>query len=143
MRKTFEKAKTTTRTHKFPKVKFDYFDNHFEVFPLLVPLAIVVGTVEHYKTTYYRSLEWNETKATKVLDKVLPHVVEWDTEKNAYYFATTWDFSYHAKKYAPLGYKTWAKKFNNELAKFVATGYEHPKYIKTFEEDDWIAFTEK
>lgn len=93
----------------------------------------------------YEHREWSDEKATKVLDKILPRVLEYVEEDNAYYYCMNWSEwgLYHN---APIGYFKWVKKFAYELHSFIANGYENKDYIKTIETDDfdiWVKFLEK
>lgn len=147
MRKdTFEKAKRNeTRIHKNYTVKFNYLGNQFEVFPLLVPLAIAVGVYDHCKNKYYRSLEWDERKAEKLLDRTLPKVLKYIEKENAYYYSMTWRGFYLTDK-APFGMKIWARKYSKEIIDYLENGYHHPKYHKLVIDegggDKWLKFEE-
>lgn len=149
MRNTFNEAKRkATKKAKQPsnfmKVSFDLFEGqHFHVNVLLVPLAVMVGAYDHYKNKYYHSLEWDEKKATKVLDKALPKVVEYDEDADVYWFSMNWGTTYFADK-APLGLRTWARKYSHEVKQFIKEGYENPNYVKSFEDvggwEEWVKF---
>ena len=93
----------------------------------------------------YEHREWSDEKATKVLDKILPRVLEYVEEDNAYYYCMNWSEwgLYHN---APIGYFKWVKKFTYELHSFIREGYENKDYVKTIESDNydiWVKFTEK
>lgn len=93
----------------------------------------------------YESREWSNEKATKVLDKILPRVLEYVEEDNAYYYCMDWRV-WILYDNAPIGYFKWVKKFNDELHSFIANGYENKDYVKTIENDGcntWVKFTEK
>lgn len=150
MRNTFDEAKErATKTRKPPKknyfnVKITLHDTVYNINVLLVPVAIVVDYYEYYKNKWYHSLTWNEKKATKLLDRTLPKVVEYDEDENTYWYSTTWRSCYFTDK-APLGMRTWARKFRHEVINFIRDGYENPNYIKTLEDvdgwDEWVKFT--
>lgn len=150
MRNTFDEAKErATKTRKPPKknyfnVKITLHDTVYNINFLLVPIAIAVDYYEYYKNKWYHSLAWNEEKATKLLDRTLPKVLEYVEEKNAYYYNTAWRSIYFTGK-APFGMRTWARKFRNEVIEFIEKGYENPNYTKIVEDDygyeKWVKFT--
>ena len=140
MRNTFNEAKTK-RTKKrnpldFMAVDFDMWDYSFHVNVLLVPLAIAVGCHRRMEDEYWRSLEWDEKKAEKLLDKRLGKILEWDEDNGAYWFNMNWNSSYLTYK-APFGMRAWARKYNNEVLKYLENGYHHPIYRKLTEVDCW------
>lgn len=154
MTNTFDKAKERARkeAEKKNKPKSDYFDVEFKLFDrafktnvMLVPLAVVLGTIAHLKDKYYNSLEWSEEKATKLLDRTLPKVLEWVEEDNAYYFCMNWNSSYFTDS-APIGFRTWGRKYNYQVVQFIKNGYQNEYYYKTVEidryDDEWVKFEE-
>ena len=82
MKNTFDKAKQKNRPkRKEFKVRYKFFGEEFYVNPFLIPVAIVVGTAEYIDNKYYESLEWSDEKATKLLNRTLPYVLEWVEEE--------------------------------------------------------------
>lgn len=101
---------------------------------------------ERIKTKKYNNLVWSEEKAKKILDKILPKVLVYDTKNDEYYFATNWNVRTLLVKYAPIRWKKWTDKFSSSLCKYLKDTYENKDYIKTIEEDfegSWIIFKEK
>ena len=78
MRKNFDEAKTKRIKKRNPldfmTVDFDMWDYSFHVNVLLVPLAIAVGCHRRMKDEYWRSLEWDEKKAEKLLSLSNPSI---------------------------------------------------------------------
>lgn len=140
MRKNFDEAKTKKTKKRNPldfmAVDFNMWDYSFHVSVLLIPLAIAVGCHRRMKDEYWRSLEWDEKKAEKLLDKRLGKVLEWDEDNDAYWFSMNWNSRYLTDK-APFGMRTWARKYNNEVLKYLENGYHHPTYRKLTETDCW------
>lgn len=142
MRKNFNEARTKAKRNKkrnlldFMAVDFEMWGCGFHVNVLLVPLAIAVGYHRHLKDEYWKSLEWDEKKAEKLLDKSLGKVLEWDEDNGAYWFCMNWNSRYLTDR-APFGMRTWARKFNNEVLKYLENGYHHPIYRKLAETDCW------
>lgn len=100
---------------------------------LLLPIAIIAKVVSDWA---YKRRVWDDKKATKALDYILPHKLEWIEENNAYYYCMDWGY-YNFSKYAPFYLKKWASKFNYGLHQYIATDYEKDGYIKTIEKDSW------
>lgn len=112
---------------------------------LLAPLIPIVWAVEKYTNYKYKKCVWSEEKATKVLDKILPQVLEYVAEENAYYYCCEWHCSTLLDKSSNRE-KMWVNKFINELVDYLALKYENENYIKTIEDDKyekWIKFAER
>lgn len=132
----FEHAKTRgTRKHfKMPTIKTEEYEFSILILPI-APLLIVCDKIHKWN---YNRQQWSEEKATKVLDYFLPHVLEYDEEEDCYWFSTSWQYyGRNFAKHAPVGLKTWAKKFGYEIRTFVPTGYEKNGYTKTVECNEW------
>ena len=78
----------------------------------------------------YDHRQWNEKKATKVLNKILPSKLEWVPQKNAFYYDMDRE-PYGLVRNAPFYYKKWVEKFRYDLHYFVRDGYQNVNYIKT------------
>ena len=148
MRKNFDEAKRKATKENKPKkqwgqVTVNLYGVVHEMHFLLVPLAIAISTYDHLNNKYYTSLAWDETKATKLLDKRLGKILEYVPEDDAYYFCMGWSSSYLMDK-APFGMRTWARKYYFEVKNFIKDGYTNPHYTKTVEKDEyhdeWVKF---
>ena len=105
----------------------------------LIPFVLLYDKISDY---LYARRVWSEEKATKVLDRVLPHVLEWVEEDDAYYYCMDWGYSSLWRK-APLTMRKWARKFSYNLHQFIKNGYQKDGYEKTIEGDryeTWIKF---
>ena len=105
----------------------------------LIPFVLLYDKISDY---LYARRVWSEEKATKVLDRVLPHVLEWVEEDDAYYYCMDWGYSSLWRK-APLTMRKWARKFSYNLHQFIKNGYQKDGYKKTIEDDryeTWIKF---
>lgn len=88
---------------------------------------------------------WSDKKAKKVLDKILPKVLDYVEEDNAFYYCMNWS-EWELVDKAPLIYRKWVRKFKYELHKFIRDNYENEDYTKTVENDGfciWVTFSEK
>lgn len=105
----------------------------------LIPFVILYDKISDY---LYARRVWDEEKAIKVLDRVLPHVLEWVEEDEAYYYCMDWGYS-NLWRIAPLTMRKWARKFSYNLHQFIKNGYQKDGYEKTIEGDryeTWIKF---
>ena len=105
----------------------------------LIPFVLLYDKISDY---LYARRVWSEEKATKVLNYVLPHVLEWVEEDNAYYYCMDWSYTILWKK-APFTMRKWVRKFDVELQHFIKDGYQPEGYKKTIEDDGyeiWIKF---
>lgn len=89
--------------------------------------------------------KWSGEKAQKVLNKILPKVLDYVEEDNAFYYCMSWS-EWGLVDNAPLVYYKWVKKFKYNLHDFIRNKYKNEDYEKTIENDgygEWIKFTEK
>lgn len=91
-------------------------------------------------------MTWNEEKAKKVLDKMLPRILEWNKEENHYWCHIRKYGWWYSQNRIPFYYRKWTNKFSYELKKYLIEKYELKYYTKEILDDyDWhlIIFTEK
>lgn len=139
---TFDKAKRTKSRKKWYIVRAFGYDN---VYLWGVPFVPFVLLSDKYKSWRYNRMVWSEEKATKMLNRILPKMLEWVEEDNAYYFCMDWGYSNYQYQ-VPLWHRKWVRKFASKLREFVRDGYENPKYIKEHENDgydEWVRFEER
>lgn len=137
--------KKKAREKKWYYVYYDYQGMKCRSHILMMPLVGITMAVDHVRNKYYTSLTWSEAKATKILDKTLPKVLEYVVEDKAYYFSFDWNTRYLTDR-APIGTRTWTKKFCTELLDFLEKDYSNKNYNKILEKDEygdkWIKFVE-
>ena len=133
----FEKAKNKpkklwyivrTKNYRFP----------FWVAPI-VPFVIGLSKLCDWS---YDNIKWDENKAIKVLNHVLPNVVDYNKDNNAYYYCMNWSTSFMWDK-APLKYKRFAKKYHLNLHSFIKEKYIVKGYCKSVIDDkydEWVEF---
>lgn len=110
-----------------------------------LPLIPVVEIIDYIQNKIDSHRIWSDEKAKKVLDKVLPKVLDYVEEDNAFYYCMDWS-EWGLFDNAPLIYRKWVKKFKYRLHKFIQDNYENEDYVKTFENDGyyvWVKFSEK
>lgn len=139
---SFDKAKVKKVKKGLPRISV----GDYEVLIFALPLLPFVMALDAFHDWQYNRLVWRAEKATKVLNTILPKVLEWVEEDNAFYYCTGWNGSI-LRDAAPLRYKKWVKKYYWKLHDFVEDGYQNPDYDKTVESDAsgdvWIKFTAK
>ena len=138
----FDKAK---KTKKAKKQWWVIHIRNYSVYIWALPILPVILLVDYIKDHNYKKRVWSEQTATMILDKVLPQVLEWVEEDNAFYYCMNWNSSILYRK-APRKDRRWAYKFSYRLQRFIKEGYENADYIKTVEEDycdTWVKFVEK
>ena len=139
----FDKArkKEVSRKDKWYIVKWREFYCPFWLYPL-IPVALVSKKFDEWNCNRKK---WSEKRATRVLNTILPHYLQWDEEKQAYYYDMDM-YYWHIYTKAHFYDRAWARKFVSTLHSFVRDGYENDKYIKSEERDSytiWVKFTEK
>lgn len=139
---SFDKAKVKKAKKGLPRICIGDYQVIFFALPLL-PIVMLLDALHDWQ---YNRLVWSEEKATKALDAILPRVLEWVEEDNAFYYCADWSGTALIDK-APFRYKKWVKKYYWRLHDFVKDGYQNPDYDKTVEDDAfgdcWIKFTAK
>ena len=135
------KKRSLRKGNKMPVVKIGAY---YQVPVLALPLFPFVYCWDRYQEWSYNRRTWDEEKATKVLDKVLPKCLEWVEEDNAYYYCMEWSTN---QLWENAGiHRKWALKFSGKLKNFIEEGYENKNYTKTVEYDGyetWVKFVEK
>ena len=108
----------------------------------LIPFVLLYDKICEY---LYKRRVWDEVKATKVLNYILPHILEWSEEDNAYYYCMDWRY-YILWEKAPFTMRKWTIKFSANLHQFIKDGYQVDGYEKTIEDDGygtWIKFEKR
>ena len=139
---SFDKAKETKKTKKQWWI---IHTHNYSVYIWALPILPIVLLSDYIKERNSKKRVWSEEIATKVLDKVLPQILEWVEEDNAFYYCMSWGTSSLYRK-APRKYRKWANKFKYKLQQFIKEGYENADYVKTIEKDyydTWVKFVEK
>ena len=139
----FDKAKKkeVDRKDKWYMLKWREFYCPFWLYPL-IPVALASKKWDEW---IYARRKWSEKRATRVLNKILPHYLEWVEEENAYCYDMDNYYRYMHKK-AWFFDRAWARKFDWELHAFIRDGYENKHYIKSedrYEGRVYVNFTEK
>ena len=137
----FNKAKRTNNGKKWYVVNTKNYQVYFWALPLL-PIVIMI---DKFKNWQYERRTWNDEKAKKVLDKILPKVLDYVEEEDAFYYCMCWT-EWGLVDNAPLIHREWVKKFKYDLHQFILKSYENKDYDKTLVreyDETWIKFTEK
>lgn len=140
---SFDKAKVEkVNKRKWYEIHHGNYTYYIWSIPL-VPFVILHDKIQEYQS---KRRVWSEEKATKVLDYVLPQVLEWVEDDKAFYYSMEWGISRLWRK-ARRRDRKWAYKFDWRLHNFIKDGYENAEYIKTVEQDScyetWVKFVEK
>ena len=140
----FEYAQKKHKRFNCPRVHYKEYNILIWALPI-APLFIVCDKIDRWN---YKRQQWSNEKAVKVLDYALPHLLDYDTDENCYWYCTTWRYSNEFIKFAPINLKMWTRKFGYKLNDFIKSTYEKDGYIKTIETDDlwdnfeiWIKFS--
>ena len=138
----FDKAKVEKkRRRKWYEIQGEKYTYYIWGLPIL-PFMLLADKIQDYQ---YKRRVWSAEKATKVLDYVLPQVLEWVEDDKAFYYSMEWGHSQLWRK-ARWRDRKWAYKFAYQLHNFIKDGYENAEYIKTVEKDNydtWVKFIEK
>ena len=137
MKDIFEKAKNKP-TKPWYVVKTKKYQFPFWVSPI-VPFVIGISALNDWLYDY---IKWDEGKATKVLNHVLPKILDYDKDENVYCYCMSWG-TYSLWKKAPLRYRLFAHKYDFKLQEFIRDKYMVKGYCKSVMTDwgqEWVEF---
>lgn len=140
---TFDKAKAKSKSTK--KKWYVINTKKYSYYLWALPLVPFVELYDRVNDYCYERRVWSAERATKVLDHVLPKVLEWVEEDKAYYYCMDWGTS-NLWRGAKRIDRKWAYKWEVQLQQFIRDGYTNSNYIKSEEKDFyeiWIKFEER
>lgn len=140
-------AKFDIAKNKNEKKKINWRVNigDYQVVFWALPIFPIFYGIKKFEDWSYNRMAWDEKRADRVLNTILPQVLEWDEEDNAFYFNTEWGDSIYWRRAKRVDRK-WARKFCYKLKNYLEDEYENADYIKSVERDyyeTWIKFVEK
>lgn len=139
---TFDKAK---EPKKNSKKWYVINGKRYSYYIWALPLVPFVTLYDVMSQRADKRRVWSAERATKVLNHVLPKVVEWVEEDKAYYYCMDWGTS-NLWRSAKRSDHKWAQKWQYQLRDFIKEGYENEHYSKSVEKDycdTWVKFTER
>ncbi len=132
----FEKAK-----NKPKKPWYMVNTKNYQIPFWALPIAPFVIGISKLNDWFYDRIKWDERKATKVLNHVLPKILDYDKDEDAYYYCMDWGYNLWHK--APLRYRRFAYKYDVQLHSFIKEKYMVKGYCKSVINDgydEWIEF---
>lgn len=133
----FEKAK-----HKPKKPWYMVNTKNYQIPFWVLPIAPIVIGIAKLGDWFYDRIKWDERKATKVLNHVLPKILDYDKDEDAYYYCMGWE-AYNLWHKAPLRYRCFAYRYDFKLRSFIKDGYMAKGYCKSVANDgydEWVEF---
>lgn len=133
----FEKAK-----NKPKKPWYMVNTKNYQIPLLALPIAPIVIGISKLSDWFYNRTKWDERKATKVLNHVLPKILDYDEDENAYRYCMDWG-TYNLWLKAPLRYRHFVYKYDFKLHSFIKNGYMVKGYSKSVINDgydEWVEF---
>ena len=128
----FEKAK-----NKPKKPWYMVNTKNYQIPFWVLPIAPIVIGISNLSDWFYDRIKWDEHKATKVLNHVLPKILDYDKDEDAYYYCMGWG-TYNLWHKAPLRYK-----YEFKLPPFIKDKYMAKGYCKSVINDgyeEWVEF---
>lgn len=107
-----------------------------------LPIAPIVIGISNLSDWFYDRIKWDEHKATKVLNHVLPKILDYEKDEDAYYYSMYWG-AHNLWHKAPLRYRRFAHKYYVQLHFFIKDGYMVKGYCKSVISDiydEWVEF---
>lgn len=139
---TFDKAK---KTKKNTKKWYIINGKRYSYYVWALPLVPFVALYDVMSQRADKRRVWSAERATKVLNHVLPKVLEWVEEDKAYYYCMDWGAD-NLWRGAKRSDRKWANKWRYQLRDFIKEGYENEHYSKSVEKDyydTWVKFEER
>lgn len=139
--KNFDYAITKKTKRKFRISRIEW--KEYSIHPLALPLALVYIPYDRAKKKYRENLEYDITKAKKVLDYWLPYVLEADGDDTLWYCGNWHHNGYSMCHHLPIGYRIFAQKFGRDILDYLEDDYTKDGWNKSIEDngyDKWIRF---
>lgn len=133
----FEKAK-----NKPKKPWYMVNTKNYQIPFWALPIAPIVIGISKLSDWFYDRIKWDERKATKVLNHVLPKILDYDEDEDTYCYCMGWG-TYNLWHKAPLRYRCFAKKYHLDLHSFIKEKYMAKGYCKSVINDgydEWVEF---
>lgn len=133
----FEKAK-----NKSKKPWYMVNTKNYQIPPWVLPIAPFVIGISKLSDWFYDHIKWDERKAVKVLNHVLPKILDYDKDEDAYYYCMSWG-TYNLWHKAPLRYRCFAYKYDFKLPPFIKDKYMAKGYCKSIINngyEEWVEF---
>lgn len=134
----FEKAK-----NKPKKPWYMVNTKNYQIPVWALPIVPFVIGISKLSDWLYDRIKWDERKAIKVLNHVLPKILSYDKDEDAYYYCMGWR-TYNLWHKAPLRYRRFAYKYEFKLHSFIKDEYMVKGYSKSVINeggyDEWVEF---
>lgn len=113
----------------------------YSCFILFTPLIPFVWAYDKWKEYLWESCQWSEKKASKVLDYVLPYYLDYNKERDDYYYCSRWNYTgWKFAKHVPISLKTFTRKYIREIKDYLFNEYQKDGYKKWIEKPDFVFF---
>ncbi len=133
----FEKAK-----NKPKKPWYMVNTKNYQIPLWALPIAPIIIGISKLSDWFYDRIKWDERKAIKVLNHVLPKILDYDKNEDAYYYCMDWG-TYNLWHKAPLRYRRFVYKYDVQLQSFIKDKYAVKGYCKSVINDgydEWVEF---
>ena len=133
----FEKAK-----NKPKKPWYMVNTKNYQISVWALPIAPIVISIDKLSNWFYDRIKWDERKATKVLNHVLPKILKYNKDEDAYYYCMG-SGTYNLWYKAPLRYSCFTYKYEFQLHSFIKDKYMVIGYCKSVINDgydEWVEF---
>ena len=108
----------------------------------LFPLAFCCWVKDNIYEKYRKFLRWDVTKADKILNRIIPKVVDRDEETDSFYYCLDWNNELLFLKNSRFIDKAWIKTYYYSLLYYLINTYCPENYIKIINADNnCIIFT--
>lgn len=111
---------------------------------VLFPALVIIKAKDTIQETKRDNLQWSDEKATEILNKTLPTLLE--TYEGALWYSLDWRVYFYEYKNIHGKDKEFAFKYNPKIRTFLIEHYQIEGYRKTIEKENyevWIKFTKK
>ena len=136
--KEYQKKEKIKKFKNKMLISWQDYSFYFFLFPLVFCYWIKDNIYNKYRT----SSRWDVTKADKILNRIIPKVVDKDEETNNFYYCMDWDNKQLFLKNSRFIDKVWIKTYYYSLLYYLRNTYCPENYIKIIDADNnCIIFT--
>lgn len=124
-------TKLKRRTKKNERNKTPLFLRRIHIEPSydIIWWALPIAAIYILISKARNNVKWSDKKATRILNKILPKHLDYNKEKDVYYYCMDW-LALGLRTGAPIYYKNWIYHYSERLQKFIKDKYEPKGYEK-------------
>lgn len=135
LEKNIEKQKRKeSKKRETKKIKYKDCEFYWYLTPIAIPIYHLSEAISNYRNWKYNRMVWDEEKAEKIIEIVLPKIG--DNHDGAIWYCTEWWDTIWWNN-SPRRHREWANKHRNKIKDYIVEKYEPAGFEKIVEVDKW------